>query len=156
MSTTLMVNLSTTIPTNSGNDWMKQDYSISTKEPPTAEELHPLFRQAEWAKERTLEDTQKLLNTMDVFVTIRDEDVLIGFGRALTDGVFRAVLDDIIVEENYRGQGVGVIIVETLMDQLPEIEEILLHAEKDLEGFYNRFGFKLFHGLTMNFRADWQ
>jgi predicted GNAT family N-acyltransferase len=130
-------------------------YIVTTKKLPKADQLHHLFKQAEWAKNRTLTDTEKLLKKLDAFVAIWDEDRLIGFGRVLTDGVFRAVIDDVIVEESYRGKGVGMTIVKTLSNLSKGIEEVLLHAEKELEGFYGQFGFRLFHGITMISRADW-
>jgi predicted GNAT family N-acyltransferase len=134
---------------------MSLNYFISTKQRPTASELHHLFKQADWARDRSLEDTEKLIETLDIFIVVRDVDKLIGFGRVFTDGVFRAVIDDVIVEASYRGQGVGKVIVETLTARVAGIEEVLLHAEKELEGFYTTFGYRPFHGITMISRADW-
>jgi predicted GNAT family N-acyltransferase len=131
---------------------MKHSFKISSEAPGAVELLH-LFKQADWARHRSLADTEKLMPRVDVFIVIRDEGRLIGYGRALCDGVFRAILDDIIVDEEYRGGGVGRLIVEGLMQQLDGIEEVLLHTEQHLEGFYKRFGFENFHGLTMNIKA---
>ena len=83
---------------------MQSLYSISSEMLPDATELLCLFRQADWAKNRSLDDTVKLLPEVDVFVSIREGEKLIGFGRALSDGVFRAILDDIIVDEAHRGR----------------------------------------------------
>ena len=55
-----------------------------------------LYQQAPWAKGRTLEDAREMLRHTDVAVTAWDGDVLIGFGRVLTDYVYRATIWDVI------------------------------------------------------------
>jgi GNAT superfamily N-acetyltransferase len=128
---------------------MISDYSISTSKVPESQELLHLFRQASWARHRTISDIKKLLGRMDVCVTITFHGQLIGFGRALSDGICRALLDDIIVDEHHRGRGLGQLIVQKLMEQLPGIEEIFLNTEEELHGFYRKSGFVKFDGLTM-------
>jgi predicted GNAT family N-acyltransferase len=128
---------------------MKKQYTVSSDVLPKASDLLRLFTQAHWACHRNQDDTEALLQKTDVFVTVRDEGRLIGFGRALSDGVFRALLDDIIVDQGHRNEGVGGIIVKTLMEQLSGIEEIYLNTDPPLESFYGKYAFKTYHGLTM-------
>lgn len=132
---------------------MNNSYTMTDGDALKAAELLRLFKQTNWAQHRTLIDVERLLQKMDIFVAVRDQKRLIGFGRAITDGVFRAILDDIVVDDLYRGQGVGAFIVEGLLDQLRGIEEILLHTERHLEDFYAKYGFKAFQGLTMNIKT---
>ncbi|WP_378180841.1 GNAT family N-acetyltransferase [Aquimarina sp. SS2-1] len=75
---------------------------------------------------------------------------LIGFGRALSDGVCRALLDDIVIDAAYRKQGLGNSIVKELLDQLTEIEQIFLNTKPDLESFYHQFGFTKTNAFTMS------
>ena len=128
---------------------MKKQYTVSSNVRPQAAELLQLFTQAHWACQRNQDEAERLLQKTDVFVTVRDEGRLIGFGRALSDGIFRALLDDIIVDQAHRKQGVGGIIVKTLVEQLSGIEEIYLNTDPPLERFYGKHGFKTYHGLTM-------
>jgi predicted GNAT family N-acyltransferase len=128
---------------------MKKQYTVSSEVLPQASELLQLFSQAHWASHRSMDDTEALLQKTDVFVTVRDEARLVGFGRALSDGVFRALLDDIIVDQGHRKQGVGGIVVKTLVEQLSGIEEIYLHTDPPLESFYGKYGYKTYPGLTM-------
>ena len=121
----------------------------STDQLPSVSELSELFAQAHWSRQRKRDDIEGLLAKTDVFVTIREGTKLVGFGRALSDGVFRALLDDIIVAQTHRGQGVGHLIVKSLMSQLPDIEEVYLHTDHDLRTFYGELGFQAYDGLTM-------
>lgn len=125
-------------------------YSITTEKLPQAFELLPLFSQTTWAKDRSAEGIALLLNKTETYVVIRDNDQLIGFGRALTDGIYRALLDDIIVHEKYRKQGIGKLIVNKLLDQLKDVEQIFLTTKPELESFYKPYGFSKSKGLTMS------
>jgi GNAT superfamily N-acetyltransferase len=75
-----------------------------------------LFQQAPWAKGRTLEDAREMLRHTDVTVMAWDGDVLIGFGRVLTDYVYRATIWDVIVDKAYHGLGVGTDIVQRILN----------------------------------------
>lgn len=68
---------------------------------------------------------------------------LVGFGRATSDGVFRAVLWDVVVAKEHQGQGLGRQLVEELLDSpaLRGIERVYLMTTKGA-GFYARLGFE--------------
>ena len=133
---------------------MKNQYTISTDALPSISELLGLFAQAGWARKRNHGDIDRLLQNTDVFVVVRHGGSLVGFGRALSDGVFRALVDDIIVDQAHRSQGIGQIIVRTLMKQLSAVEEVFLNTGHHLESFYSKCGFKEFDGLTMVAEQD--
>ena len=40
---------------------------------------------------------------------------IVGFGRALTDGIYRGVLWDIVIDQNHQGKGFGKLIVNKLL-----------------------------------------
>jgi len=72
---------------------------------------------------------------------------LVGIGRATSDGVFRAVLWDVVVAEEYQGQGVGRRIVQALLASPPVIasERVYLMTTNS-SAFYARLGFSEQHG----------
>jgi predicted GNAT family N-acyltransferase len=78
-------------------------------------------------------------------VTVRDGDELIGMGRVIGDGAITFYIQDVIVREDYRGQGIGKSIMERLMDYIArtatENAIVGLFAAKGKEPFYERFGF---------------
>lgn len=124
-------------------------YTIATDRLPKPEEVQALCAQTTWAAERDLESIRSLLATNPVRVTVYLGDQLVGFGRAVSDGVYRALLDDIIVDSAHRGNGLGKAIVDRLVEQLEDVEELYLNTGPDLEGFYAKSGFKKNDGLTM-------
>lgn len=123
--------------------------TIDTDTPPAADELLHLFGQVDWAKDRSLADIQQCIDGMDVFAVARKDGTLVGFGRAVSDGVFRALIEDVIVDTTCRRQGIGRMIMKSLTKQLSSVEEVFLNTGKHLDAFYASFGFIEFDGHTM-------
>ena len=120
---------------------------INTK--PGVNELMELFSQTSWAKKRNYASVSKMLSSDDLTVCLRDANRLIGYGRIITDGCFRGLLDDIIVDSGYRGKGCGTIIMHELLQLAENIEELFLNANHELLEYYSKYGFVKFTGLTM-------
>ena len=79
--------------------------------------LQNLFNQnAKWAQNRSISDLRKCLSRSDVIISLWIDKQIVGFGRALSDGIFRSVLWDIVIDQNYQGKGYGKIIVNTLLE----------------------------------------
>ena len=77
------------------------------------EKLQFLFNQnALWAKDRNISQIKKMLAHSNVIITLWNKNNLVGFGRATTDQVYRAVLWDIVVSKDLQRVGLGKIIVE--------------------------------------------
>lgn len=68
-------------------------------------------------------------------------DSIIGFGRAISDGECQSAIYDIVVLQEYHGQGVGKSIVEGLLAGLPE-GPVLIYVVPGKERFYRKMGFK--------------
>ncbi len=96
-----------------------------------------------WAKERDKNDIKKMLSRSDVVVSVWKETRLIGFGRATTDKVYRAVLWDIVVDKKHQKFGIGKNIVKSLLSN-----KLILNVEKvylmttNFGKFYSEMGFK--------------
>lgn len=78
---------------------------------------------------------------------VRDGEKIVAMGRVLFDFGYTAYIGDIIVRPEYQCQGIGMQIVETLidrtMDSACEGERVMfiLGAAKDKESFYEKLGF---------------
>ena len=72
-----------------------------------------------WAKNRTINDLKKCLANSDVVISLWVGKEIVGFGRALTDGVYRGVLWDIVIDQNHQGKGFGTLIVKNLLSSEP-------------------------------------
>ncbi|KAL8035291.1 hypothetical protein ABFX02_12G088100 [Erythranthe guttata] len=67
----------------------------------------------------------------------------VAFARATGDGVFNAIIWDVVVDPNYQGIGLGKAVMERLVTQLLEkgINNIALYSEPRVLGFYRPLGF---------------
>lgn len=66
---------------------------------------------------------------------------LIGFGRAISDGVYQAAVYDCAVLPECQGQGIGKMIMSNIMVALPDCN-FILYASPGKEGFYQKLGFR--------------
>jgi ribosomal protein S18 acetylase RimI-like enzyme len=69
-----------------------------------------------------------------------DEKRIIGFGRALCDGVSNGYISMLAVAADRRGQGIGRKLVEHLIDNDPNITWVL-RAGRGSAGFWEKIGF---------------
>lgn len=120
---------------------LKSAVTFSEKKELDPEKLLALFRQAPWAKGRTLDDARDMLRHTDLAVCAWDGDRLVGFGRVLTDFVYRATIWDVIVEKTYQKQGIGTEIVQRILQhpRLKKVELFWLCTRRP--GFYEKLGF---------------
>ena len=102
-----------------------------------------LDRNAFWAKSRTINDLKKCLANSDVIVSLWVRNEIVGFGRALSDGVYRGVLWDIVIDQDHQGKGYGKLIVKKLLKakKIKNTKKIyLMTTDKKL--FYSQIDFK--------------
>lgn len=120
---------------------LKSTVTFSEKKALTPESLLKLFHQAPWAKDRTLDETREMLRHTDLALCAWDGDQLVGFGRVLTDFVYRATIWDVIVDRAYQRQGIGTQIVERILThpRLKKVELFWLCTRRP--GFYEKLGF---------------
>ena len=102
-----------------------------------------LHRNAFWAKDRTINDLRKCLAKSDVIISIWSNNKPVGFGRALSDGVYRGVLWDIVIDQNHQGRGYGKMIVKNILEskQIKHTKKVyLMTTNKKI--FYSQVDFK--------------
>jgi ribosomal protein S18 acetylase RimI-like enzyme len=95
-----------------------------------------------WASGRSQRDLRRMLIGSQAVVSAWQGSHLVGFGRATSDGVFRAVLWDVVVAGEHQGRGLGRQIVEALLQEpaLQGVERIYLMTTNG-SGFYERLNF---------------
>jgi len=78
------------------------------------------------------------------FVLALAGDEIIGMGRAISDGISDAYIQDITVLPEFRGQGVGTGIVQEILKQLRAdgLQWIGLVAGRHSHPFYRKIGFE--------------
>ena len=95
-----------------------------------------------WATGRSQHELSRMLAGSQAVVSAWNGSRLVGFGRATSDGVFRAALWDVVVAGEYQGQGLGRRVVETLLQApaLVAVERVYLMTTNSA-GFYEQLGF---------------
>ena len=98
-----------------------------------------------WAKHRSDKQLKKLLAGSTVVISVWQDERIVGFGRATSDGIFRAVLWDVIVPTDLQGRGLGKAVVEALLisKHIKNVERVYLMTTNCSE-FYSQFGFQSF------------
>lgn len=121
------------------------------------EEVAALLHSTDWAKDRPEEIIRKSMENscpyglfLKAVIDKNEEctggkntgrnDRQIGFARVLTDGVTTFYLMDLVIEEAYRGQGYGTIMMNQIMKENGHLYG-MLHTQA-AKAFYERYGFR--------------
>jgi len=113
-------------------------------------QLQRLLQTTGWAADRTVEEIERLLSGSPLVIGAWDGDRLVGFARALTDGVFRALIDDVVVHPACRRSGIGTELMRRLLERLNGVEEVFLRCGAEVVPFYERLGFARASCITMD------
>lgn len=100
-----------------------------------ADQVLALYQTEAWWPERAAEQVNLVLGRYPA-VAAWHEGELVGFARAVTDGVLRAYLEDVIVAPGWRGRGIGRALLDRLIGQLTGIPVVTLFCAPDLAGYY--------------------
>ena len=102
-----------------------------------------LDKNTNWAKNRKIKDLKYCLANSDAIVSLWSNNKLLGFGRALSDGTYRSVLWDIVIDHHHQGKGYGKLIVNSLLEskRIKKSEKVYLMTSNQKD-FYCQIGFK--------------
>ncbi|MBK1811613.1 GNAT family N-acetyltransferase [Clostridium sp. YIM B02505] len=84
---------------------------------------------------------KKAFNNSYITVFAFYNENLIGFGRAISDGVYQAAIYDLAILPEYQGKGVGRELLKKITDTIPNCNYIL-YAAPGKEGFYEKSNFR--------------
>ena len=128
--------------------WEKDNFKISTeKNQVNIDILHDMLGRSYWAKGRSREDVEKSIANSLCFSLLKDEE-LIGFARILTDTMAYAIILDMIIREDFRGQGLGKWLMQCICDhpEVARLRQVLWTVDAD--NFYRKGGFEEMSKLT--------
>ncbi|WP_053368064.1 GNAT family N-acetyltransferase [Bacillus sp. FJAT-27245] len=109
--------------------------------PIKAADVMLLYRDAGWWPKRAEGDIELMLANGQS-VGAWDGEALVGFARAVTDGRFRAYIEDVVIETSHQRDGIGAELVSKLLDGLAHIDVISLFCEPHLLPFYEKNNFR--------------
>lgn len=123
--------------------WQRGEFIISTERNRLQIETIQKFLSEEsyWARERTLEQTERAIENSLCFGVYAGENQ-IGFARVVTDFATFAYIGDVFVLEEYRGRGLSKWLMEIIISY-PELQGLRrwILATRDAHSLYEKFGF---------------
>jgi GNAT superfamily N-acetyltransferase len=109
------------------------------------DDLLDLYGGEWWTMERTRADVERMLAASDlVFAVVESSSGrVVGFARVLTDQTYVALILDVIVAPEHRGQGLGRLLVESILAEpaLQAVRSVELVCQPEHVPFYERWGF---------------
>lgn len=105
------------------------------------EQLAHLFELAPLGKKRDPKTLEIAFRNSLLKVFAFDGSELVGAGRAVSDGVWRAAIYDVAVLPEYQGKGIGSKLIRHLI-QAANVDVVTLYSLPGKEGYYERFGFR--------------
>jgi GNAT superfamily N-acetyltransferase len=100
-----------------------------------------LSEESYWAKGRSREIVDDLVETAERVVGLYHGGRQVGFSRTLSDGHAQSYLADVYVLDEHRGRGLGVELVRFTVDEGPYAETKWLLHTADAHDLYRKFGF---------------
>ena len=98
-----------------------------------------LLHKTEWAENRDAGQIEKSVENSACYGVFDGSDHLIGFARIITDYVTTFYLMDVVIEESYRGHGIGRMLMNEIMKDVGHLYGIL-HTD-NAQKFYEAYGF---------------
>ena len=130
------------------NDFVRDRSRLALRRSLTSsqiDQLVDLFQAEWWTKGRIRTDVEKVLHSGGPIFAFVDaqSDELVAFARALTDGVYKAMIFDIIVKSTWRNTGLGGLLMETVMNDptIVNIKHRELYCLEEMAPFYEKWGF---------------
>ena len=105
------------------------------------ERVVELLEQSYWAKGRSKEITRSTIENSICYGVFDETDYMVGYARIITDHTRVFYLMDVIIDEKYRHQGLGTLLMDAIMQDVGNLFGIL-HT-KDAQGFYEKYGFRV-------------
>jgi len=135
---------------------------ITDPNPGEIEQITVLYREAGWWDDPdngNHELIRRIVSGSHCFLTVRDGNEIVGMGRAISDGVNDAYIQDVTVFPRFRRQGLATKIVKEIVERLlaDNMRWIGLIAQNRTHSLYRKIGFdEMPFSLPMLFRVDYK
>ena len=122
-------------------NWQMTDDKIMIRK--HCEEIRKLLDQSDWANDRKIEVIRKSIEQSLCYAIFDVEtEVMVAYARVITDYATMYYLCDVIVDEKYRGNGLGKMLVDWIVNKEEKLQGqygvLLADSTQDL---FSRFGF---------------
>lgn len=116
------------------------------------EEIHSLFQSVGFP-ELPVSKVAGAISGSSAYVTAKDGDRVVGFGRVLTDYHSLAYINFMAVAPSYQARGIGKVILQKLVEASGDVERIFLYTNT-ADAFYMHCGFTPFEKRLYLFRKN--
>jgi ribosomal protein S18 acetylase RimI-like enzyme len=128
---------------------MRSELKIIYKsdETPSLKEVIALYNKAALRRPNDERRMELMLRNANIKVSAWHNGKLVGFLRAFTDFCFDCYINDIAVDPEYQGMGIGKGLVEYLKPQLEKDTLMFLISAPESKSFYKKIGFHNFKDI---------
>ena len=106
------------------------------------ERLKIMFNEVGWNdKSGDVTRLEAMVRNSQIVVTAWDGDLMVGFARCVTDYVFNGLINNVVVDLKYRGQGIGKELLTRIVNCDNQVTYVL-RGDPENQGFYKSLGFK--------------
>jgi len=108
----------------------------------TIKEFTDVLNKSTLGERRPVDEPERILKMLEhgnLIITARENNVLIGVARSLTDYLYCTYLSDLAVDQAYQKQGIGKELIRLTKMETPKAKLILLSAPKAVE-YYPKIG----------------
>ena len=104
------------------------------------ERVVELLHSTDWAKERSAEMIEQSMAQSISYGVFDKNDYQIGYARIISDLTTTFYLMDVVIDEAYRGRGLGKLLMDGILEDVGHLHGIL-HTE-NAAGLYEKYGFR--------------
>jgi len=119
---------------------------ISSLDENQARDLHELYKKEWWTNQRSFEDVQHILeHSLSIAIAEKNSKALVAYSRVITDKFCFALICDVIVDQSYRSQNLGKMLMQAILEhpELARITKFELRCLPEMKPFYEKCGFSL-------------
>jgi len=121
---------------------------VTTASPDQARQIVALYRAEGWWYAGDGDDSRLILPLISgshCFLLAFEGKDIVGMGRAISDRISDAYIQDVNVIPSRRGFGIGTTMIQMIVERLHAdgLRWIGLIAERDSSAFYEKIGFKV-------------
>ena len=114
------------------------------------EDIVRLLKLTYWADKRPIEQIERSLRHSACYgVRLDDTQKLVGFARVITDYATNYYLCDVIVDPEYRHQGLGTALIAHIESQPVYAGLRGMLITRDAHALYEKFGYEVLNGRFM-------